>query len=58
MDSYVRMTLTGETEEFGEKPVPVSLSPPQIPREVNRVRTRVSPVSASKDANIILTFTY
>jgi hypothetical protein len=31
MDSHGGMTLTGETEELGEKPVPVSFHPPKNP---------------------------
>jgi hypothetical protein len=31
MESHGGMILTGETEELGEKPVPVPLCPPQIP---------------------------
>jgi hypothetical protein len=30
----------GKTEELGEKPVPVPLSPPQIPHGLTRARTR------------------
>jgi hypothetical protein len=30
------MKLTGETEELGEKPVPVSLRPPQTPHGLTR----------------------
>jgi hypothetical protein len=36
--------LTGETEELGEKPVPVPLCPPQIPHGLTRARTRASAV--------------
>jgi hypothetical protein len=38
------MILTGETEELGEKPVPVRLCPPQIPHGLTRARTRASVV--------------
>jgi hypothetical protein len=38
------MILTGKTEELGEKLVPVSLCPPQIPHELTRERTRDSAV--------------
>jgi hypothetical protein len=34
----------GKTEELGEKPVPLSLCPPQIPHGLTRARTRVSAV--------------
>jgi hypothetical protein len=34
----------GKTEELGEKPVPVPLCPPQIPRGLTQVRTRTSAV--------------
>jgi hypothetical protein len=30
----------GKTEEFGEKPVPVPLRPPQIPHGMARTQTR------------------
>jgi hypothetical protein len=33
MDNHDGMTLTGKTEELGEKCIPVSLYPPQIPHE-------------------------
>jgi hypothetical protein len=33
-----------ETEELGEKPVPVSLRPPQLPHGLTRARTRASAV--------------
>jgi hypothetical protein len=35
MESHGGMILTGETEEIGEKPVPVTLSPLQIPYLTN-----------------------
>jgi hypothetical protein len=38
------MILAGETEERGEKPVPVPLYLPQIPHGLNRERTRASAV--------------
>jgi hypothetical protein len=31
------MKFTGETEVLGEEPVPVPLSPPQIPHEMNGI---------------------
>jgi hypothetical protein len=42
------MKLTGETEELGEKPVPVPLCPPQIPHGLNRDRTRASAVGGRR----------
>jgi hypothetical protein len=42
MASYGGMVLTGDTEEIGEKPVPVPLCPPQIPHGPNRMRTPAS----------------
>jgi hypothetical protein len=33
-----------KTEEFGEKPIPVPLCPPQIPHRLTRARTRTSTV--------------
>jgi hypothetical protein len=44
MENDGGMILTGETEELGEKPVPVSLCPPQIPHGLTRARTRDSTV--------------
>jgi hypothetical protein len=35
MESHVGMILTGETEEIGEKPVPMTLFPLQIPHLTN-----------------------
>jgi hypothetical protein len=45
MESYGGMILTGKTEEFGEKPVPVPLYPPQISHGLSRVQTLASAVS-------------
>jgi len=45
MESHGGMILTGETQELGEKPVPVPLRPPQIPHRLIRVRTRASAVT-------------
>jgi hypothetical protein len=42
MESHSGMILTGKTEELGEKPVPVPLSPPQIPHGLTQVQTRSS----------------
>jgi hypothetical protein len=42
MKRHGRMILTGETEELGEKTVPVSLRPPQIPHVLTWERTRTS----------------
>jgi hypothetical protein len=36
MESHSRMILTGGIEERGEKPVPVTLCPPQIPQKLTR----------------------
>jgi hypothetical protein len=44
LESDGGMILTGETEELGEKPVPVSLCPPQITHGLTRTRTRDSAV--------------
>jgi hypothetical protein len=38
------MILTGETEELGEKPVPVTLCPPQIPHGLTQAQTWASAV--------------
>jgi hypothetical protein len=38
----------GKTEVLGEKPVPVPLSPPQIPHGLTRDRTRVSAVGGRR----------
>jgi hypothetical protein len=40
VESNGGMILTGETGQFGEKPVPVPLYPPQIPYGLTRARTR------------------
>jgi hypothetical protein len=36
MDSHGGMILMGETEEVGDKSVPVPLYPPQIPHELTQ----------------------
>jgi hypothetical protein len=38
----------GETEELGEKPVPVPLCPPQIPHGLTRDRSRASAVGGQR----------
>jgi hypothetical protein len=40
LESDGGMILTGETEELGEKPVPVPLCPPHIPHGLTWARTR------------------
>jgi hypothetical protein len=40
MASHGGMTLTGETKELGEKPVPVPLCPPQILHGLTWARIR------------------
>jgi hypothetical protein len=47
LESDGGIILTGETEELGEKPVPVPLCPPQIPHGLTRARTRASAVRGS-----------
>jgi hypothetical protein len=42
------MKLTGETEVFWEKPVPVPLCPPEIPHGRTRDRTRASAVGGRR----------
>jgi hypothetical protein len=42
------MILAGETEELGEKPVPVPLCPPQIPHGLTWARTRASAVRSRR----------
>jgi hypothetical protein len=37
VESHGGMTLTGKTEELGEKYVPVPLCPPQIPHGLTQV---------------------
>jgi hypothetical protein len=44
LESDGGMILTGENAEFGEKPVPVPLCPPQIPHGMTRAPTRASAV--------------
>jgi len=40
MESHGGIILAGETEELGEKPVPVPLYAPQIPHGLTRARTK------------------
>jgi hypothetical protein len=44
----VEWNWQGETEELGEKPVPVPLCPPQIPHWLTRDRTRASAVGGRR----------
>jgi hypothetical protein len=48
MEIHGAMALTGETEELVEKPVPLSLCPPQIPHGLIRARTRDSAVRGQR----------
>jgi hypothetical protein len=48
MVSHGVRILTGEKEEFGEKPAPVPLCPPQIPHGVIGARTRASEVRSRR----------
>jgi len=48
LESDGGMILTGETEELGEKPVPVPLCPPQIPYGLTRAWTRVFAVTGRR----------
>jgi hypothetical protein len=47
VESYGGMTLTGKTEELGEKPVPEPFFPPKIPYGPIRTRARASALSKS-----------
>ena len=42
------MKLTGEIRQLGEKPVAVSLCPPQTPHELTWDRTRASAVEGRR----------
>jgi hypothetical protein len=42
--ALVELNWQGKTEVLGEKPIPVPLCPPQIPRGLTRDRTRASAV--------------
>jgi hypothetical protein len=44
----VEWNWQGKAEELGEKPVPVPLCPPQIPRRLTRDRTRASAVGGRR----------
>jgi hypothetical protein len=44
----VEWNWQGKTEELGEKPVPVTLSPPQIPHGLIWDRTRASAVGGRR----------
>jgi hypothetical protein len=37
MESNGEMIMTGENEELGERPVPITICSPQIPNGLNRV---------------------